>query len=265
MRPRGADGGERAVRKSGGNPMTDKKSWQEFFDAHTAVYMQNSFTSNTLREVDFVIEELGIAPGSRVLDMGCGTGRHSVELARRGYAVTGVDQSARMLAEARAAANQAGVEAEWVQADATRFTCEPQFDGAICLCEGAFGLLETAEDVLSNPSAILRNVSHALKPGAKTVFTVLNGCLMIRKHTQTDVERNLFDPLTLSEVSECSPAEGMPAMRVRERAFVPTELVLLFEHAGMTPLHIWGGTAGKWDRGPIQLDEIELMVVAKKI
>ena len=244
--------------------MTDKKSWQEFFDAHAAVYMQNGFTSNTLREVDFVIEELGIPSGSRLLDMGCGTGRHSVELARRGYAVTGVDQSASMLAEARAAANRAGVKVEWVQQDATRFDSGPQFDGAICLCEGAFGLLETAEDALSNPSAILRSVSRALKPGAKTVFTVLNGCLMIRNHTQADVDRNIFDPLTLSHVSECAPAEGRPAMRVRERAFVPTELVLLFEHAGMTPLHVWGGTAGKWDRGRINLDEIELMVVAKK-
>lgn len=243
---------------------TERKSWQEFFDAHASVYMQNEFTGNTVREVDFVIEELGTAPGDRILDVGCGTGRHSVELARRGYAVTGVDQSPRMLAEARLAADRAGVKVEWVQADATRFAREAHFDGAVCLCEGAFGLLETAGDAFSNPSAILRNVGRALKPGARMVFTVLNGFLMIRKHTQADVERGIFDPLTLSHVDEYAPAENLPVVCLRERGFVPTELVLLFEQAGLTPLHIWGGTAGKWDRGLIQLDEIEIMIVGRK-
>ena len=55
--------------------------------------MDNSFTKNTVAEVDFVLEELSLPPGSRILDVGCGTGRHAVELARRGYQITGVDIS----------------------------------------------------------------------------------------------------------------------------------------------------------------------------
>ena len=89
--------------------------WEQFFNGHAPIYMNNGFTKNTLAEVDFLIEELKLPSGSSILDMGCGTGRHSVELAKRGYAVTGVDLSAGMLAEARKAAETAGVTVEWIQ------------------------------------------------------------------------------------------------------------------------------------------------------
>ena len=78
--------------------MTEKSTWEAFFDAHAPVYEENVFTKNTVREADFLVEELAPPPGGRILDVGCGTGRHSIELARRGYSVTGVDLSFGMLA-----------------------------------------------------------------------------------------------------------------------------------------------------------------------
>ncbi len=77
--------------------MTDKSVWETFFDAHAEIYDENVFTKNTVNEVDFLLEELGLAPGGSVLDVGCGTGRHSIELAKRGYSVTGLDISSEML------------------------------------------------------------------------------------------------------------------------------------------------------------------------
>lgn len=73
-------------------------TWEEFFDAHAPVYEDNIFTKNTLPEMDLLIEELSLPPGGSILDVGCGTGRHSIELARRGYSVTGLDLSPEMLA-----------------------------------------------------------------------------------------------------------------------------------------------------------------------
>ncbi|HVB74545.1 MAG TPA: hypothetical protein VNE38_13400, partial [Ktedonobacteraceae bacterium] len=67
--------------------MTTKNQWEAFFDNHAPHYMQNVFTRNTLAEVDFLLEVLSIAAGASILDMGCGTGRHAIELARRGYRV----------------------------------------------------------------------------------------------------------------------------------------------------------------------------------
>ena len=244
--------------------MPEKSTWEKFFDAHAPIYDQNEFTKNTVQEVDFLLEELELSSGASILDVGCGTGRHSVELAKRGYAVTGVDLSAKMLAKAAEAANASGVHVEWVHSDATRFSLHERFDGAICLCEGGFGLLGSRDDPIAHPLAILRNVSRSLKPQAMAVFTVLNGAAMIRKFQQKDVEEGRFDPLTMVEVSDNAPREGLPTIRVRERAFVPTELSLLFRLAGMSVLNMWGGTAGNWGRRRIDLDEIEIMIVARK-
>jgi hypothetical protein len=96
------------------------------------------------------------------------------------------------------------------------------------------------------------------------VLTVLNATAMIRRHTNKDVAEGGFDPIAMVESSECPPQEGYPPVAVRERAFVPTELILLFRLAGMSVLNIWGGTAGNWGRRTLDLDEMEIMVVAAK-
>jgi len=246
--------------------MTRRNEWEEFFDGHAPVYMDNSFTKNTVEEVEFVLEELRLRQGSRILDVGCGTGRHVVELARRGYQVTGVDISSGMLAEAERAAREAGVEVELIHADATQFTSDKLFDAAICLCEGAFSLLGSEDDPIEHDLAILRNIHAALKPGARFILTAPNGCRLIRQATQEDVENGRFDPLTMVEVFtvEWDTPEGKKSLQVRGRSYVPTELVMLLRQAGFEVEHIWGGTAGDWGRRKIQLDEMEIMVVARK-
>ncbi|OGO23089.1 MAG: cyclopropane-fatty-acyl-phospholipid synthase [Chloroflexi bacterium RBG_16_51_9] len=246
--------------------MTSGNEWEKFFDGHAPIYMDNVFTKNTLAEVDFLLDELRLPPGSRILDVGCGTGRHSVELAKRGFKMTGVDISSQMLAEGKKAAKQASVKIEWIQSDATRFTVKGQFDAALCLCEGAFGLLGTGDDPLEHDLSILRNIHSVLKSEARLIITVLNGCHMLRKFQPEDVKAGKFDPTTLSESSEIeidSP-NGRISVHLTERGYVPTELALLLRLAGFRVEHIWGGTAGSWGRRPLDLDEMEIMAVARK-
>lgn len=241
--------------------------WSTFFDGHAPVYDDNSFTHNTLAEVDFLVEDLNLATGSSILDVGCGSGRHSVELARRGCTVTGIDISAGMLAQARQRADAAQVAVTWVQTNATAFSLAQPVDAAICLCEGAFGLLGSQDHAISQPLAILRCVARALKPGAPCLFTVLNGYRTVRSYSQADVEQGRFDPLTLTEISDpaaIGAGDQFDALLLRERSFTPTELVLLFDLAGLDVMHIWGGTAGAWHRATVQLDEMEIMVVGQK-
>jgi len=240
--------------------------WKTFFDNFAPIYMQEVFTQNTLAEADFIIAELKLAPGCAILDMGCGTGRHSVELARRGYRMTGVDQSSGMLAEAEKAARAAGVEVEWVQADATQYHSPKLFDAAICLCEGAFGLVSIREDAEAHDRLILRNISAALKPGAPFLLTALNGLRAIRQHSQEDVDQGVFDPLTLVETSimEVDTPQGKQSITLHEKTRLPHELAAICREAGLEVLHVWGGTAGSWQRQTLNLDEIEVMIVARK-
>ena len=244
--------------------MTEKSTWEQFFDAHAPLYEENVFTKNTLAEVDFLLEVLDLPAGASVLDVGCGTGRHAVELAKRGHAVTGIDLSSAMLAQAAAAAQAAGVDVEWLQRDATDFVLDRSFDAAICLCEGSFGLLSQGDDPIEQPLAILHNISANLNPGAMAVLTVLNAARMLRSYQNQDVAEGRFDPFSLVETNSMPPREGMPPVEVRERAFVGTELILLCRLAGLEVVHLWGGTAGNWGRRPLDLDEYEIMFVARK-
>jgi len=246
--------------------MKKRSEWELFFDGYAQKYMDEPFTKSTVEEVAFILEELKPKPKSSILDMGCGTGRHSIELAKKGFKVTGVDISSGMLAEARKAARKARVKVSWVRADASVFRSKTRFDAALCLCEGAFGLLGSADHPIDHDLAILRNINSALKIRAKMILTTPNGFEKIRKYSQEEVKRGKFDPLKMVEffVMEWDTPSGRKEVEVRERGYVPTELTLLFNQAGFKVMHIWGGTAGNWQRQPIDLDEIEIMVVARK-
>ena len=244
--------------------MTEKSTWEKFFDAHAPVYGEEVFTKNTLKEVDFLLEELGVATGSSVLDVGCGTGRHSIELGRRGYAVTGLDLSSEMLAIASSAAKAEAVQVEWIRSNATSFSFPGKYDAAICLCEGSFGLLGQTDDPIAQPLSILCNISRSLKPKARVIATVLSASRMLRVYSNDDVASGDFDPLTLVESSALPPREGAAAIPVRERGFVGTELRLLFHLAGLSVVNLWGGSAGNWGRRTLDLDEYEIMIVATK-
>lgn len=242
-------------------------AWQDFFDYHAPRYLENSFTKGTLAEVDFLVEELNLPPGSAILDMGCGTGRHALELAKHGYRLTGLDISDGMLEEAAKAAREAEVEVEWVHADAARFNATQAYDGAICICEGGFSLLGMEDDPEVHDLGVLRAMSAALRPGSPLILTVPNGFRKIREFKQDDVEGGKFDPFTLVETFTMTVEDprGHREVLVRERGYLPGDLKRMLEEAGFEVQHIWGGTAGNWGRRVLELDEVEIMVVARKL
>jgi len=239
--------------------------WRDFFDGHAPRYMDEPFTVGTVAEVDFAERELGLAPGAHVLDVGCGAGRHSVELARRGYRVTGLDLSAGMLEQARVAAGAAGVEVRWIETDATEFVLDEPADAGLCVCEGAFSLLGAADDPWSHDHAILRCIHDALRPGGPLLLTALSVLRVARLVTPDDVAAGRFDPLTSVETDTLEYGEGGERrFAARERLYTPVELARFVGEAGFAVEHVGGGTAGMWGRRPLDLDEYEIMVIARR-
>ncbi len=241
-------------------------TWHEFFERHAPHYDQNPFTRNTQVEVQFLVERMGLKPSMRVLDAGCGTGRHSVELAKRGMFMVGVDLSPAMLSVAKEKGDAAGLEIEWVEANLTEWQRPGAFEAAICLCEGGFGLINQDEDGVTHDLAILRNISASLVVGAPFILTALNGYALIRRMTDEAVTQGAFDPATmvLHHLDEMDLPEGPIQMIVKERLFIPPEVIALMRFAGFEVDAVYGGTAGEWGERPLKLDEIEMMIIARK-
>lgn len=261
-------------------------TWQQFFDSHAPYYDQNPFTQNTIAEVDFFLSLVPLSVGASILDMGCGTGRHAVELAKRGYRVTGVDISEGMLEVARKKAETEGASVRWVQADAIRpldllapissagdtpvdvhHSEGELFDAAISLCEGGFGLIGQGEDAEAHDRAILDNIAAHLKPNAPFLLTTLNGYQVIRQMKDEFIEAGRFDPATMvsNYEDQWDLPEGPRVVQIRERLFIPPEMVKILRESGFRCDRVFGGTAGNWGQRPLSLDEIEAMYVCRKV
>jgi len=95
------------------------KQWHEsLFENYAQKYDKECFVQGTLGECDFIEQELNYDKNRRIIDVGCGTGRHSIELSKRGYRVTGIDLSESQLARAKEKAKQLNLKIDFQQYDA---------------------------------------------------------------------------------------------------------------------------------------------------
>ena len=147
-----------------------RRWYEELFANYAKTYDTESFTAGTSGEVDFLEKELEYDKTKSILDIGCGTGRHAIELAKRGYSVTGIDLSASQLARAGQKAKEAGVRINFLQLNACSLPFKNEFDFAIMLCEGGFSLQET--DALN--FQILEGAERALRSPGRLIFSTLN-------------------------------------------------------------------------------------------
>ena len=238
--------------------------WFEPLAAHLGrSYLRYSFTKGTVAEVDTIVELLGLQPGMRVLDGGCGPGRHAHELAGRGIDVHGVDISDRFIAIARdeidpdapGLASFERLDARHLL-DAVRFY--GGFDAAICLCQGAFGLMTADGD----DELVLVGIARALRPGGRLALSAFNAYFSVKYHDEADF----------------AAAAGISAERTELRSddgdvleadlwtacYTPRELRLLARHVGLHVDRIASAEAGTYAPNPPSTETPEYLLVATR-
>jgi len=175
--------------------MSEQPWYVEFFgEDYLRIYTPLLTPERTEEEVAHIVERLGLPPGSKILDLCCGHGRHSILLAQRGYQVTGLDLSQVFLERARADAEKAGVSVRWVHSDMRRIPFEAEFDAVINMFT-AFGYLENQwED-----RKVLHQVHKALKPGGLFLLDTVNRESVMRRFMPYDISRHDNGLIVLQE------------------------------------------------------------------
>jgi SAM-dependent methyltransferase len=221
-------------------------------------YLRNAFTKGTEQEVDFLVDALALEPGMRVLDVGCGPGRHSLSLARRGFGVVGVDHSAEFVRLARDAAAADGLAATFEELDVRDLDRPGEFDATICLCQGGFGLLGGRDD-----TSVFGRIAATLRPDGALAVSAFSAAFALR-HLEPAEE---FDPATgvLHEVATVRGPDGSEApFDLWTTCFTARELELLARSAGLREIEVHGVTPGAYRRQPPTLDHHELLLLARR-
>jgi len=149
--------------------------WEDLFNDDFIRTMAKITDADIAREVTFIEESLGCEAGATILDLACGTGRHAVELAARGYQVVGFDLSLAMLARASDEAQDRKQKINFVQGDMREMTFEETFDG-IFSWNTSFGYFDEEKN-----AAVIAKVHRALKKGGQFLLDVVNRDYIIRQ------------------------------------------------------------------------------------
>ena len=244
------------------NPAIDGPPSDDWFDAIAAylgpAYLRNAFTKGTDQEVGFLVGALGLQRGDRVLDVGCGPGRHALALARLRIDVVGVDRSPDFLRIATDAARAEDLPATFVEQDVRALDFTAEFDAAICLCQGGFGLLGGRDE-----PAVFERVVAALRPGGRLALTAFSAAFVVRFLEDGET----YDPATgvLHERSTVRDADGAEReFDLWTTCFTPRELELLARSAGLDVDAVHGVAPGRYGARPVTLDDPELLLLAHR-
>jgi SAM-dependent methyltransferase len=168
----------------------DDTFWETFRD-----YMFDpARLAQTRAEVDQLLALLKLGSGVHLLDLCCGIGRHSLEFARRGFMVTGVDCTARYLELARDGAARENLSIEFVHSDMRAFVRREAFDGALSMFT-SFGYFEDPADDLR----VARNVCESLRPGARLMIDVNGKEVVAAKFRERDWNRRADGTIVIEE------------------------------------------------------------------
>ena len=228
--------------------------WFEPIAEHLgSAYLRYSFTKGTRQEIDFLVAALDLRPGQRVLDVGCGPGRHAHELARRGLTVHGIDISRRFIELAVADAPPG---ATFARLDARMMSFEAEFDVVICLCQGAFGLMTANGD----DQLVLGGLARALTHGGRLALSAFNAYFAVKYHEGATFDADAGVSHERTEVK--SEAGTAVEVDLWTGCYTPRELRLLLQRSGLRVDEILSVEPGGYQRNSPSTEMPEFLVLA---
>ena len=251
------------------------KQWYEsLFENYAQKYDKECFVQGTIGECNFIEQEINRDKSLKIIDIGCGTGRHSIELVKRGYQITGIDLSESQLKRAREKAKEQGVEIDFQKHDARDLPFKGEFDLAIMLCEGGFSLMETDEMNFE----ILKNATKVLNDKGKLIFTTLNGLFplfhsvkefykSVAKEGSAECKGCSFNLMTFRDHNTTvfeDDTGNKKELKCNERYYVPSEITWLLKTLGYKKIDIFGAKLGAFSRkDKLTPEDFEMLVVAE--
>ena len=245
------------------------KTWYEqddFWEKWASVLFPEERWEKAPEEVDNLILRLGISPGATLLDLCCGPGRHSLEFARRGFSVVGVDRTETYLRKARSLAKTEGLELEFVREDMRTFCRPDSFDAAINLFT-SFGFFEDAKD----DELVAKNVHVSLKDGGFFLIDTVGKEILARIFRERDwydvdgammlEERRVTQNWSWIENRWILVKDGKAdEFEFGFRLYSAAELSALLRGCGFEAIEVYGDLAG----APYDHEAKRLVVVARK-
>jgi len=251
------------------------EQWYEtLFENYAQKYDKECYVQGTAGECDFIEKEINFDKSLKIIDIGCGTGRHSIELTKRGYGVTGIDLSDSMLDRAKEKAKSLNLQIDFQKHDARKLPFRNEFDLAIMLCEGSFPLMETDE----MNYGVLKNAAVSLKTPGKFIFTTLNGLFPLfhsvkefckpKEEGNTICKNNTFNLMTFRDHNTAEIEDDAGKKRIiksNERYYVPSEIAWLLKTLSFRKIDIYGAKLGAFSRNDeLTTDDFEMLVIAQK-